>query len=128
MDGQVHQAGAVGPDRRRARGRHVTYPATTTDRPLLAFGQRLRELRVSSGLSLTELGARVNYTPSWLSKLENGRPPTPEAARILDTVLGAEGALSELALGQARLAWEGSRPRHLPLADPHFSGRREERR
>src|SRR5580658_5383059 len=37
------------------------------------FGQRLRHVRRSRGLTLTELGQRVGRAPSVLSLLENGR-------------------------------------------------------
>jgi XRE family transcriptional regulator, fatty acid utilization regulator len=40
---------------------------------LHVFGQRLRHIRRSRGLTLAELGARVNRAPSLLSLLENGR-------------------------------------------------------
>src|ERR1700689_1913483 len=40
---------------------------------LTTFGQRLRHLRRSRGLTLTELGQRVVRAPSALSLLENGR-------------------------------------------------------
>ena len=40
---------------------------------LATFGQRLRHLRRSRGLTLAELGRRVGRAPSALSLLENGR-------------------------------------------------------
>ncbi len=40
---------------------------------LVTFGQRLRHMRRSRGLTLTELGERVGRAPSALSLLENGR-------------------------------------------------------
>ncbi|MGD0687719.1 MAG: helix-turn-helix transcriptional regulator, partial [Streptosporangiaceae bacterium] len=40
---------------------------------LALFGQRLRHVRRSRGLTLAELGARVGRAPSVLSLLENGR-------------------------------------------------------
>jgi predicted transcriptional regulator/DNA-binding XRE family transcriptional regulator len=40
---------------------------------LATFGQQLRHLRRSRGLTLTELGERVGRAPSALSLLENGR-------------------------------------------------------
>ncbi len=40
---------------------------------LVTFGQRLRHLRRMRGLTLTELGERVDRAPSVLSLLENGR-------------------------------------------------------
>src|ERR1700761_1454096 len=40
---------------------------------LSLFGQRLRHIRRSRNLTLTELGERVGRAPSVLSLLENGR-------------------------------------------------------
>src|SRR5258708_14371455 len=40
---------------------------------LATFGQRLRHLRRMRGLTLTELGERVDRAPSALSLIENGR-------------------------------------------------------
>src|SRR5271155_3443391 len=40
---------------------------------LVTFGQQLRHLRRTRGLTLTELGERVGRAPSALSLLENGR-------------------------------------------------------
>ena len=40
---------------------------------LVTFGQRLRHLRRTRGLTLTELGERVGRAPSALSLIENGR-------------------------------------------------------
>ena len=40
---------------------------------LVLFGQRLRHIRRSRNLTLTELGERVGRAPSVLSLLENGR-------------------------------------------------------
>ena len=40
---------------------------------LVTFGQRLRHLRRTRGLTLAELGERVGRAPSVLSLLENGR-------------------------------------------------------
>ena len=40
---------------------------------LVLFGQRLRHIRRSRNLTLTELGERVGRAPSALSLLENGR-------------------------------------------------------
>jgi predicted transcriptional regulator/DNA-binding XRE family transcriptional regulator len=39
----------------------------------LIFGQRVRHVRKAEGLTLDELGARVDKTPSYLSQLENGK-------------------------------------------------------
>src|SRR5580700_7431327 len=40
---------------------------------LVTFGQRLRHLRRTRGLTLTDLGERVGRAPSVLSLIENGR-------------------------------------------------------
>ena len=40
---------------------------------LVTFGQRLRHLRRMRGLTLTELGGRIDRAPSALSLIENGR-------------------------------------------------------
>ena len=45
----------------------------TQDLDLVTFGQRLRHVRRSRGLTLAELGERVGRAPSQLSLLENGR-------------------------------------------------------
>src|SRR5260370_31508167 len=45
----------------------------TDGRDLATFGQRLRHLRRVRGLTLTELGERVDRAPSVLSLIENGR-------------------------------------------------------
>ena len=44
-----------------------------SDLDLILFGQRLRHVRRSRGLTLAELGQRVGRAPSVLSLLENGR-------------------------------------------------------
>ena len=46
---------------------------TSNGLDLATFGQRLRHLRRSRGLTLAELGERVGRAPSALSLLENGR-------------------------------------------------------
>ena len=46
---------------------------TSSGLDLATFGQRLRHLRRSRGLTLAELGRRVGRAPSALSLLENGR-------------------------------------------------------
>ncbi|WP_308036503.1 helix-turn-helix domain-containing protein [Streptomyces sennicomposti] len=61
------------------------------------FGPELRRRRMAARLSLQQLGQRVHYSKSQLSKVECGhKPPTPELARLCDTALGAEGALASL--------------------------------
>lgn len=61
------------------------------------FGRELRRRRLTARLSLQQLGQRVHYSKSQLSKVERGlKRPTLELARLCDTVLGAEGALIRL--------------------------------
>jgi transcriptional regulator with XRE-family HTH domain len=61
-----------------------------------SFGVLLRKYRAAAGISMGELARRVNYSRSYLSKLENGRkPPNVTLARLCDGVLDAGGALIE---------------------------------
>ena len=56
---------------------------------LVLFGQRLRHIRRSRGLTLTELGERVGRAPSVLSLLENGRrEPKLSQIEALASALG----------------------------------------
>ncbi|WP_449350983.1 helix-turn-helix domain-containing protein [Streptomyces shaanxiensis] len=58
------------------------------------FAESLRMRRKAAGLSLGELSRLVNYSKSYLSRVENGtRMPGPALARECDTVLHAEGEL-----------------------------------
>ncbi|GAB3443980.1 helix-turn-helix domain-containing protein [Actinophytocola sediminis] len=60
------------------------------------FGAQLRACRAEAGISMGELARRVNYSKSYLSKLENDlKPPNPTVARLCDATLGAGGALIE---------------------------------
>ena len=55
---------------------------------LVTFGQRLRHLRRMRGLTLTELGERIDRAPSVLSLIENGRrEPKLSLIEQLATVL-----------------------------------------
>ncbi|MGA4842336.1 helix-turn-helix domain-containing protein [Streptomyces sp. G45] len=98
--------------------------------PATPFGAAMKRRRGKAGMSLRTLAARANYTPGWLSKLENGRGlPTVEAARILDTVLGADGELVELARAGREPGGPGQpRPAQLPPAVGGFTGRLRELR
>ncbi|MFJ4631779.1 helix-turn-helix domain-containing protein [Streptomyces sp. NPDC088847] len=61
------------------------------------FGPELRRKRLAARLSLHQLGQRVHYSKSQLSKVERGlKRPTPELARLCDTELRAGGELSRL--------------------------------
>jgi len=59
------------------------------DLDLVTFGQRLRHVRRSRGLTLAELGERVGRAPSQLSLLENGRrEPRLSLINALSSALG----------------------------------------
>ncbi|MFD0392910.1 helix-turn-helix domain-containing protein [Streptomyces nogalater] len=61
------------------------------------FGRELRRRRIAAGLSLQQLGRRVHYSKSQLSKVERGlKRPTAELARLCDCALGAGGELTRL--------------------------------
>ena len=69
----------------------------------VSFGALLRERRVAAGISLGQFAKRVNYSKSYLSKLENDlKPPNPTVARLCDNVLDAGGTLIEAARERAR--------------------------
>jgi transcriptional regulator with XRE-family HTH domain len=69
-----------------------------TDAREVAFGQRLRVWRRRAGLTQAQLGHRVGYHHTLISKLESGlREPPPPLVRRLDDLLGADGELAELA-------------------------------
>lgn len=71
------------------------------------------------GLSWRRFAELAGYTPSWLSKIKNGTPPSVDFARRCDELLEARGALLALA-GTSR-----PRPAELPAAVAGFVGRRE---
>ncbi|MFD5966590.1 helix-turn-helix domain-containing protein [Streptomyces sp. NPDC060311] len=61
------------------------------------FGRRLRTLRRAAGLTQLQLGLRVGYHHSAVSKLEAGlREPPGELVRRLDTVLRTGGELAAI--------------------------------
>ena len=63
-----------------------------------SFGALLRECRANAGVSMGELARRVNYSRSYLSKIENDlKPPNPTLARLCDGELDAGGTLIEWA-------------------------------
>lgn len=63
-----------------------------------SFGALLRECRATAGISMGELARRVNYSKSYLSKIENDvKPPNATVARLCDQVLEAGGALIDAA-------------------------------
>jgi transcriptional regulator with XRE-family HTH domain len=63
---------AVGPgdDPSRANGAHAALPALV---PMDRLGGRLKELRLSAGLSLRELARQADVSPSLVSQIENGK-------------------------------------------------------
>jgi tetratricopeptide (TPR) repeat protein/transcriptional regulator with XRE-family HTH domain len=82
------------------------------------FGRELRRLRQQRGLSLRDLSRIIGFTPGYLSKVENGRAPSPELARACDATLAADGALVALANAEASV-----RPAQLPAGIRRFVGR-----
>lgn len=63
--------------------------------PWSAFGRRLRAARRSAGMTQAQLGARVGYHHTLISKLESGqREPGPGIAQRLDEQLATGGLLS----------------------------------
>jgi transcriptional regulator with XRE-family HTH domain len=58
----------------------------------LAFGRRIKELRVARGLSQSYLAERVGLDNSYISKMEHGRcaPPTTDRVFALAQRLGAD--------------------------------------
>lgn len=63
-----------------------------------SFGELLRQCRAAAGISMGELARRVNYSKSYLSKLENDlKPPNATVARLCDASLDAGGTLIEAA-------------------------------
>jgi transcriptional regulator with XRE-family HTH domain len=58
------------------------------------FGLRLRKWRLAAGLTQAELGRRLAYDHSFISRVERGsRWPTREFALRSDELLGAGGEL-----------------------------------
>ncbi|SCG65939.1 helix-turn-helix domain-containing protein [Micromonospora halophytica] len=78
------------------------------------FGRELRSWRRRAGLTQGQLGLRVGYHHSVISKVESGlrEPPMGLPAR-LDELLGTGGTLTALAGPGAR-----RRPAHLAVNDP----------
>jgi transcriptional regulator with XRE-family HTH domain len=61
------------------------------------FGQVLRRLRAAAGLSQPQLAAKVHYSQSLISKVENGAErPSSDFARACDDALGSTGQLVAL--------------------------------
>lgn len=93
--------------------------------PAAGFGCELRRRREIAGLTLDRLAARIRYSKSHLSKVENGHArPNRAFAEACDAALGASGALTAL-LADARprgtIGFSG-----LPTATRYFVGREGE--
>ena len=70
----------------------------TADDGSATFGRTLRRLREERGLSLRALAAAVNFSPSWLSRVENELvAPSMGLARACDEALEAGGVLIDRA-------------------------------
>ncbi|GGL41743.1 transcriptional regulator [Planomonospora parontospora subsp. antibiotica] len=90
--------------------------------PWAEFGRQLRRWRQRAGLTQAQVGTRVGYDHSAISKLEGGRrEPSPRLARHLDEVLGAGGELLAVYTASRRedadtapRAAGGARPGPLP--------------
>jgi transcriptional regulator with XRE-family HTH domain len=75
------------------------------------FGRRLRKWRLAAGLTQAELGRRLAYDHSFISRVErSSRWPTRELASRCDELLGAGG---ELVAQWRRAAYERSTPHAL---------------
>ncbi|MCP9985378.1 helix-turn-helix domain-containing protein [Streptomyces sudanensis] len=82
---------------------------STASTPWAEFGERLKHLRRRSGLTQRQLGQRVGYGHSLVSRWESGtREPTRGAVDALERALNAGGALSSLVEPPPR---EGERTR-----------------
>ncbi|KPC81793.1 MULTISPECIES: helix-turn-helix domain-containing protein [Streptomyces] len=83
-----------------------------TAAPWAEFGQQLKCLRRRAGLTQRQLGQRVGYHHSLISRWESGtREPMPGAVDCLERVLDAHGVLSSLVAaprGNPERAWQGN--------------------
>ena len=69
-------------------------------KPLETFGERLRRLRVTQGLSQEELAATALCEKDAISKYENGRrSPRPTTIKSLAEALGVD--ITVLTVGEA---------------------------
>lgn len=87
----------------------------------MTFGQRLRDLRSTHGISLRALADRTHYSRSYLHDLETGRKlPPPDTAARIDDALGAGGGLAATLhqAGSGLPDWAGDRIRAV-LTGPH---------
>jgi transcriptional regulator with XRE-family HTH domain len=68
--------------------------STTPGTEQIHFGHQLRRWRQAAGLTQAELGRRLAYDHSFISRLERGyRWPTRELARRCDELFGTGGEL-----------------------------------
>lgn len=89
-----------------------------------SFGETLRRLRQERGVSQADLARRVNYTKSYLSKVESGaKPPTPDLARLCDEALDGQGRLTAMVTQRPR---GRVRPAELPAPVAAFVGRSQQ--
>ncbi|MFF5338799.1 helix-turn-helix domain-containing protein [Streptomyces sp. NPDC013181] len=87
-----------------------------------SFGVRLRHWRSRAGLTQAQVGARVGYDHTAISKLEHGSRRTPlPLARRLDHLLGAGGDL--VAACEEAAAGERTEPAAAPAPLPDPVGR-----
>ncbi|WP_030181771.1 helix-turn-helix transcriptional regulator [Streptomyces violaceorubidus] len=78
-----------------ARAAEPTGPAAAEGAPWAEFGRQLRSLRRAAGLTQLQLGLRVGYHHSAVSRLEAGlREPPVGLVRRLDAVLHTGGRLA----------------------------------
>ncbi|GAA1646386.1 hypothetical protein GCM10009828_089220 [Actinoplanes couchii] len=91
------------------------------------FGERLRELRLVSGLTLEGLAESSGVSVRAISDMERGlsRAPWPRTVKALVTALGHPDAGSLTALARRSRPAGRRRPAGPPRADPFFTGRRE---
>jgi hypothetical protein len=72
-------------------------------RSMSEFGTELAHLMTARSLGVRELGRLVPCNPGHISNLRNGKASaSPELARCLDELLGADGTLTELAVPHRR--------------------------
>lgn len=67
------------------------------------FGNRLKELRTSAGISQRSLAAQANVDFSYISKLENGRIAAPAADTVIRLAAILNCSASELLAAAGKL-------------------------
>jgi tetratricopeptide (TPR) repeat protein/DNA-binding XRE family transcriptional regulator len=84
-----------------------------------AFGAQLRRLRVAHLLSQSALAQKINYSRSYLCKIESGqKAPTPDLARRCDEALDADGVLIRLCQAMRKLSASSQTAVQLPPRPP----------